>query len=125
MRFALSVIDTVRNEEPELFDADLEAQTRTMLDEAVRTELRFAEDVLSEGIAGLSLADMEQYLRYIADCRLENLGFPRAYGAKNPFDFMALQDVQELTNFFERKSSAYRISRQLPRPCILRLRRCH
>jgi len=109
MRFAFSVIDTVRAEEPELFDADLEAQTGAMLDEAVRTELGFAADVLSEGIAGLSLADMEQYLRYIADCRLENLGFARAYGAKNPFDFMALQDVQELTNFFERRSSAYRV----------------
>jgi ribonucleoside-diphosphate reductase beta chain len=109
MRFALAVIETVRREEPELFDAELQAQTRAMLDEAVRVELAFAADVLAEGIAGLSLADMEQYLRYVADCRLASLGYAASYGAKNPFDFMALQDVQELTNFFERRASAYRV----------------
>ena len=109
MRFALSVIETIRQEHPELFDARLEAEVRAMLDEAVTVELGFAADVLAEGIAGLSIGDMEQYLRYIADSRLENLGFARTYGAKNPFDFMALQDVQELTNFFERRSSAYRV----------------
>ena len=109
MKFALSVIETVRGEHPELFDQRLESDVRQMLDEAVAVELEFAKDVLSEGIAGLSLGEMKQYLQYVADCRLDNLGFNRAYGVKNPFDFMALQDVQELTNFFERRPSAYRI----------------
>jgi ribonucleoside-diphosphate reductase beta chain len=109
MQFAFTVIDTVRYEHPELFDAELEAAVRTMLAEAVEAELHFARDVLSEGIAGLSIADMEQYLQYIADSRLKTLGFAPSYGAKNPFDFMALQDVQELTNFFERRPSAYRV----------------
>ena len=109
MNFAFTVIDTVRYEHPELFDAELEASVRAMLDDAVRCELNFARDVLAEGIAGLSLADMEQYLQYVADCRLTTLGFAAAYGSKNPFDFMALQDVQELTNFFERRPSAYRV----------------
>jgi ribonucleoside-diphosphate reductase beta chain len=35
---------------------------------------------------------------------------PRVYGSKNPFGFMELQDVQELTNFFERKPSAYQVA---------------
>jgi ribonucleoside-diphosphate reductase beta chain len=109
MQFAFSVIDTVRYEHPELFDSALEASVRQMLAEAVEAELHFARDVLSEGIAGLSIGDMERYLQYIADCRLKTLGFAPAYGAKNPFDFMALQDVQELTNFFERRPSAYRV----------------
>jgi ribonucleoside-diphosphate reductase beta chain len=109
MQFAFSVIDTVRYEHPELFDAELETSVRRMLAEAVEAELHFARDVLSEGIAGISIGDMELYLHYIADCRLKTLGFAPAYGAKNPFDFMALQDVQELTNFFERRPSAYRV----------------
>jgi ribonucleoside-diphosphate reductase beta chain len=109
MRFAFSVLETVRAEQPELFDAELETSIRQMLDDAVTAELGFARDVLSEGVAGLSLGDMEQYLKYVADSRLENLGYSRQYGAKNPFDFMTLQDVQELTNFFERRPSAYRI----------------
>jgi ribonucleoside-diphosphate reductase beta chain len=40
------------------------------------------------------------------------LGLPRIYGARNPFAFMELQDVQELTNFFERKVSAYQVAVQ-------------
>ena len=40
------------------------------------------------------------------------LGLPRIYGARNPFAFMELQDVQELTSFFERKVSAYQIAVQ-------------
>lgn len=109
MQFAFSVIETVRREHPELFDEQLEASVRRMLDEAVNAELLFAADVLSEGIAGLSIGDMKQYLQYIADCRLQTLGYAPAHGVKNPFDFMALQDVQELTNFFERRPSAYRV----------------
>ena len=38
-----------------------------------------------------------------------NLGLPPRYGSKNPFSFMDLQDVQELTNFFERRVSAYQM----------------
>jgi ribonucleoside-diphosphate reductase beta chain len=58
MRFAFEVVATVRREEPELFDAAMEARVVTMMEEAVAVELRFAEDLLSEGVAGLSLPDM-------------------------------------------------------------------
>ena len=40
---------------------------------------------------------------------LATLGFAKQYGAKNPFGFLALQDVQEVANFFERRVSAYQI----------------
>ena len=59
--------------------------------------------------AGLSLVDMGQYLRFVADQRLVNLGMKPMYGASNPFPFMEQQDVQELANFFERRSSAYQV----------------
>ena len=107
--FAFSIIDTVRSEHPELFDAELESSVRHMVAEAVEAEVEFAQDVLSEGIAGFSLRDMRSYLEYVADVRLGSLGYQPSFGAKNPFDFMALQDVQELTNFFERRPSAYRV----------------
>jgi ribonucleoside-diphosphate reductase beta chain len=107
--FAFSIIETVRGEHPELFDAQLEAAVRRMVGEAVDAECGFAQDVLSEGVVGLSLRDMRSYLEYVADQRLASLGFAPSYHAKNPFDFMTLQDVQELTNFFERRPSAYRV----------------
>ena len=110
MAFALDVIKEVKCEEPELFDEHLHRQIVTMIDEAVTCEMQFAEDILSGGISGLSIADMRQYLEFIADQRLAMLGLQKVYGAKNPFSFMDLQDVQELANFFERRVSAYQVA---------------
>lgn len=109
MEFAFSVIDIVRREEPTLFDNELEGQIVAMLEDAVNAEMQFAEDVLSLGVAGLSTGDMRQYLEYVADMRLARLGIARRFGAQNPFGFMNLQDVQEVTNFFERRVSAYQV----------------
>jgi ribonucleoside-diphosphate reductase beta chain len=110
MSFAFEVVKKIRAEEPELFDETLETQVYEMLHEAVTCEMQFAEDILSGGISGLSIADMRQYLEFIADQRLVMLGMPKIYGARNPFSFMDLQDVQELANFFERRVSAYQVA---------------
>jgi len=110
MSFALDVVNQVRKEEIDLFDESLTRQIVEMLDEAVECEIQFAEDILGGGVPGLSVADMRQYLEYIADQRLVMLGLQKVYGAKNPFSFMDLQDVQELTNFFERRVSAYQVA---------------
>ena len=107
MTFAFEIVKTVRQEEPELFDGELAAQVYEMVDEAIACETQFAQDVLAGGVAGLSPVEMRQYLEYCADQRLATLGLPPRYGARNPFDFMELQDVQELANFFERRVSAY------------------
>ena len=109
MAFAFEVVNTVRREEPELFDDEMTLQLLDMIEEAVACETQFAEDILSGGVAGLSLADMRQYLEFVADQRLLMLGITPRYGAKNPFAFMDLQDVQELANFFERRVSAYQV----------------
>jgi len=110
MNFAFEVVKKVRAEEPDLIDENLKRQIVAMLDEAVECEVQFAEDVLSGGVAGFSVTDMRQYLEFIADQRLAMLGLTKVYGAKNPFSFMDLQDVQELANFFERRVSAYQVA---------------
>ena len=107
MAFALEVINTVRKEEPGLFNEQMQEMVVQMLEDAIECEMTFAEDLLTHGIAGLSIGDMRQYLEYIADQRLEMLSIPKRYNAKNPFSFMELQDMQELANFFERRVSAY------------------
>jgi len=109
MAFAFEVIRTARSEEPGLFDDELRSQVVRMLEEAVECEMQFAQDVLSGGVAGLSPKDMRQYLQYCADQRLVQLGLPKHFSATNPFAFMDLQDVQEVTNFFERRVSAYQV----------------
>ncbi|MBL6721733.1 MAG: ribonucleotide-diphosphate reductase subunit beta [Planctomycetes bacterium] len=110
MAFALEVVRVTRDEYPELWNEDMEARIHTMLEEAVDCEMQFAEDLLGGGIPGLSLTDMRQYLEFVADQRLKNLDLEPRFGSKNPFSFMELQDVQELSNFFERRVSAYQVS---------------
>ena len=107
MAFAFEAVETIQKEEPDLFDDNLKNQILEMLDEAIECECQFAEDVLSHGVIGLSLDDMREYLQFIANQRLQMLGMPPRYEAKNPFPFMEMQDVQELANFFERRVSAY------------------
>jgi len=112
MAFAYEVINQVRREEPHLFDAEWATQVQEMIEEAVECESQFAEDVLSGGVVGLTRREMRQYLEYVADQRFKLLGLPPRYHARNPFPFMELQDVQELTNFFERRVSAYQVAVQ-------------
>lgn len=109
MNFAFEVINICRREEPDLFDEQMNKDVVAMLDEAVECEMQFANDTLNLGVAGLSPQQMREYLQYVADQRLKVLKIPTIYNTRNPFDFMELQDVQELTNFFERRVSAYQM----------------
>nr|WP_241835001.1 ribonucleotide-diphosphate reductase subunit beta [Pseudofrankia asymbiotica] len=110
MEFALDVVAAVRAEEPDLVDAGFEADVRRMLAEAVDAETVFAEDLLAGGIAGMTVPDMRRYLEHVADRRLGQLGFAPMFGSANPFSFLDLQDVQELSNFFERRVSSYQVA---------------
>jgi ribonucleoside-diphosphate reductase beta chain len=109
MAFAFEVVKKVRSEEPDLFDDDLTEQVAEMIEEAIECEVQFAEDLLGQGVAGISVDDVRTYLEFCADQRFVTLGMPRRYRATNPFAFMDLQDVQELANFFERRVSAYQM----------------
>jgi ribonucleoside-diphosphate reductase beta chain len=110
LEFAFEVVNTVREQHPGMFDDRMQQQVTQMMREAVDCELQFSEDLLEGGVAGLSTRDMREYLQYVADQRLERLGMQKVFGSRNPFPFMDLQDVQELTNFFERRVSAYQVA---------------
>jgi ribonucleoside-diphosphate reductase beta chain len=105
----MEVVQTVRKEDPTIFNEQMEEMVVQMMEDAIDCEMSFAEDILQHGIAGLSATDMRQYLEYIVDRRLEMLNIKPRYNSKNPFSFMELQDMQELANFFERRVSAYQV----------------
>jgi len=109
MAFAFEVVRVAREEEPELFDAEMERDVRRMLNEAVDAETLFAKDLVSTGIPGLSPRDVRGYLEYVADQRLGTLGLAPEFRSKNPLSFLELQDVQEVTNFFERRVASYQV----------------
>jgi ribonucleoside-diphosphate reductase beta chain len=102
-------VRVIRQENPHLFDADLETSIRTMVDEAIECEYQFAQDVLSGGVSGMSLKDMRTYLQYVGDQRLSQMGYAKTYNVANPFDFMVNQDTQGVANFFERRNSSYQV----------------
>jgi len=103
----MQVIQQLRAEYPQCFDKAMETQVQAMIDEALDCEMAFCRDALSFGVTGLSSALMRQYLEYVADQRLVSLGFQKKFHCKNPFSFMVLQDVQPLTNFFEKRVTEY------------------
>ena len=104
---AMAAVAAIKTEYPHLFDAALESRVRGMIEEALQVEMNFCQDSLSFGVTGLSPTLMREYLEYVADQRLSQLGFQKHYMSKNPFPFMVLQDVQPLTNFFEKRVTEY------------------
>ncbi|MBC7544460.1 MAG: ribonucleotide-diphosphate reductase subunit beta [Candidatus Sericytochromatia bacterium] len=104
---AMTVVAELRVEYPALFTPALESTVRQMIGEAIEIELQFADDVLQLGVTGISRGQMADYLRYCADQRLVQLGYAPQYKVGNPFGFMTLQDVQPLTNFFEKRVTEY------------------
>lgn len=104
---AMSVIAAIRSEYPELFTPELEKRVDAMMEEAIEVEMNFCKDALSFGVTGLSEKLMQEYLEYVADQRMVQMGFTKKYHARNPFSFMLLQDVQPLTNFFEKRVTEY------------------
>jgi len=104
---AMMAIAAIRQEYPQLFDAKLEHRVEEMLEEAIVVEMAFCEEALEMGISGLSPKMMKEYLQYCADQRFVQLGYAKRYHATNPFPFMVLQDVQPLTNFFEKRVTEY------------------
>ena len=107
--FAFTVVRTALKEEPQLLNTPMVDMVYAMMEEAIKCELVFAKEILDQGVAGLSLEDMETYLKYEANERFRQLGISEKYNVKNPFSFMELQGTQELTNFFERRVSAYQV----------------
>lgn len=107
MRFQFGIIDIVRRENPELFTPRLEARVKEMMEEAIQIEMQFARDALEMGMLGFTEGDMLTFLRFSADRRMVRLGYKPVYNVENPFDFMVLQDLQPLVNFFERRVTEY------------------
>lgn len=107
MATAFELVKVIKHEYPELWDEGLINSIYTMMEEAIECEFQFAKDTLQFGILGLNTENMLQYLQYSADQRLQSLGLTPVYNVKNPYQFMVLQDIQEITKFFEKRVAAY------------------
>lgn len=78
-----------------------------IITDAVKIEQEFVTDALPVNLIGMNAKLMSQYIEYVADVWLQELGCPKYYGTQNPFDFMELISLQNKTNFFEKKVAEY------------------
>lgn len=78
-----------------------------IITEAVEIEKEFVTDSLPVSLIGMNAKLMQQYIEFVADYWLVELGCKRVYNVENPFDFMDMLSLQNKGNFFERKISEY------------------
>ncbi len=86
-----------------------EAATAIITD-AVEIEKEFISDALPVSLIGMNAKMMSQYIEFVADRWLGELGYDKVYGASNPFDFMEMISLQGKTNFFEKRVGDYQKS---------------
>jgi ribonucleoside-diphosphate reductase subunit M2 len=78
--------------------------------EACELEVEFMRAALPVRLIGMNDTHMSQYIRYVSDRLLLQLGCEKVYNATNPFSFMELISLDSKANFFERNVSAYALA---------------
>jgi ribonucleoside-diphosphate reductase beta chain len=109
LNFGIDLINGIKAENPELWTADFQDRLGEKIREAVTLEIAYAEDCLPNGVLGLNAGLFREYVQFIADRRLERIGLPRQYRARNPFPWMSETiDLGKEKNFFESRVTEYR-----------------
>jgi len=86
------------------------AAATKIITDAVEIEKEFISDALPVSLIGMNAKLMSQYIEFVADRWLGELGYDKVYGASNPFDFMEMISLQGKTNFFEKRVGDYQKS---------------
>ena len=109
LNFGIDLINGIKAENPELWTAGFQDGLIATIRHAVELEIAYAEDCLPRGVLGLNAGLFREYVGYIADRRLDRIGLPRQYRARNPFPWMSETiDLGKEKNFFESRVTEYR-----------------
>ena len=111
INFGTTLINRLREDNPKIWTKAMEKETIEHIDTAMELELAYARDVLPNGILGLNADMFIDYVQFIANRRLTNLGLPSPYGnAQNPFPWMSeIIDLEKCKNFFETRVTEYSV----------------
>ena len=111
LEFGINLLLTVLDENPDLQTEEFADEIRGLIVQAVELEKAYNKDMLPRGILGLSADYVNQYVMYMTDRRLEELGFEPEYHVANPAKWMAAaNDTLELVNFFESTNTSYEVN---------------
>jgi ribonucleoside-diphosphate reductase beta chain len=110
LKFGINLVHTVLEENKELLTEEFAEEIRSIVIEGVDREVAYNKDLFPKGILGLNADYVNQYVQYVADRRLEELGLEKHYNVTNPAKWMSTAtDVLELVNFFESQNTSYEV----------------
>ena len=109
LNFGIDVINQIKLENPHLWTESFQQEVIQMILEGTALEIEYARDTMPRGVLGMNASMMEEYLQFIANRRLTQLGLPEQFpGAQNPFPWMSeIMDLRKEKNFFETRVIEY------------------
>tara|TARA_R100000005_G_scaffold86601_1_gene55533 strand:+ start:436 stop:1671 length:1236 start_codon:yes stop_codon:yes gene_type:complete len=109
LNFGIDVINQIKLENPHLWTEAFQQEVIQMILEGTQLEIEYARDTMPRGVLGMNAAMMEEYLHFIANRRLSQLGLPEQFpGVQNPFPWMSeIMDLRKEKNFFETRVIEY------------------
>jgi len=109
LNFGIDVINQIKIENPHLWDASMKDEATQMILQGTQLEIEYARDTMPRGVLGMNAAMMEDYLKFIANRRLTQIGLKEEYpGTVNPFPWMSeIMDLKKEKNFFETRVIEY------------------
>jgi len=109
LNFGIDMINQIKLENPHLWDEEMQDQAAGMILQGMELEIEYARDTMPRGVLGMNASMMEEYLNYIANRRLVQLGLPEEFAkAENPFPWMSeIMDLRKEKNFFETRVIEY------------------
>jgi ribonucleoside-diphosphate reductase beta chain len=109
LNFGIDMINQIKFENPGLWTDELKQAATQMILEATQLEIEYARDTMPRGVLGMNASMMEEYLQFIANRRLVQIGLPEQFvGAENPFPWMSeIMDLRKEKNFFETRVIEY------------------
>ena len=109
LNFGIDMINQIKLENPQLWDEQMRQEAAQMILEGTELEIQYARDTMPRGILGMNAGMMEEYLKFIANRRLVQIGLDEEFeGASNPFPWMSeIMDLRKEKNFFETRVIEY------------------
>jgi ribonucleoside-diphosphate reductase beta chain len=109
LNFGIDVINQIKLENPHLWTEEFKEEVTQMILEGTALEIEYARDTMPRGVLGMNAAMMEEYLHFIANRRLNQLGLSEQFpGAQNPFPWMSeIMDLRKEKNVFETRVIEY------------------
>jgi ribonucleoside-diphosphate reductase beta chain len=115
MNFGIDVINQIKLENPELWQPKFQDEMIKLVRKGVELETQYAYDTMPKPILGINASLYEEFIKFIANRRLAQIGLPEQYpGATNPFEWMSeIMDLKKEKNFFETRVTEYKTGGQL------------